>query len=95
MIDLDSQRVIEMTPAELGVIVLRDLVVGGDWSQWNYINEAQQGRYRAAKRQTRSRARSVGLQGKALSPTTRATGRAGVRSSLPLKAIAPRDKACR
>jgi hypothetical protein len=33
MIDLDSQRVIEMTPAELGVIVLRDLVVGGDWSQ--------------------------------------------------------------
>lgn len=94
MIDLDSQRVIEMTPAELGVIVLRDLVVGGDWSQWNYINEAQQGAS-AAKRHARSRARSVGLQGKALSPTTRATGRAGVRSSLPLKAIAPRDKAGR
>ena len=46
MIDIDPQRVIEMTPAELGSLVLRDLVGGGSWSQWNYINEAEQGRYR-------------------------------------------------
>jgi hypothetical protein len=46
MIDIDPRRVIEMTAAELGSVVLRDLVGGGSWSQWNYINEAQQGRYR-------------------------------------------------
>jgi hypothetical protein len=57
MIDLDLQRVIEMTPAELGVVVLRDLVAGGDWTQWNYINEAQ-GRI-AAKRQTRFKAGDI------------------------------------
>jgi hypothetical protein len=33
MIDLDPQRVIEMTPSDLGVVVIRDLVADENWSQ--------------------------------------------------------------
>jgi hypothetical protein len=48
VIDLPAERVVEMTPPELAAHVLRDLVATGEWSSWNYINEAQRGRYRGA-----------------------------------------------
>lgn len=47
MISLPPEQIVEMTPAELGPHVLRDLVATRAWSSWNYINEAQQdARYR-------------------------------------------------
>jgi hypothetical protein len=48
MIDLPIDRVVEMTPAELGQQVLGDLIATDAWSMWNYINEAQQGKYPGA-----------------------------------------------
>jgi hypothetical protein len=45
MINLPSERVIEMTPAELAQHVLTDLVATREFSAWNYINEAERGRY--------------------------------------------------
>lgn len=46
MITLPVEHVIELTPGELGLIVLGDLVSTRAWSEWNYVNEANQGEYR-------------------------------------------------
>jgi hypothetical protein len=46
MIDLPPEEVVGLSPGELAQHVLRDLISGGQWSAWNYVNEAQQGRYR-------------------------------------------------
>src|SRR4051794_33374922 len=48
MIELPPEQVVEMTPGELAQHVLRDLIATSEWSSWNYINEAQHGRYRGA-----------------------------------------------
>jgi hypothetical protein len=48
MIDLPPQQVVEFSVAELAQQVLPDLMATKEWSAWNYINEAQQGRYRGA-----------------------------------------------
>lgn len=65
MIDLPPELVLEMTPAELGQAVLRDLIATDAWSSWNYINEAQQGRYRGDPAQAISGALAW-LQGQGL-----------------------------
>jgi hypothetical protein len=46
MIGLPPEEVVGLSPGELAQHVLRDLISGGEWSAWNYVNEAQQGRYR-------------------------------------------------
>jgi hypothetical protein len=46
VINLPLERIIEMTPAELGRHVLSDLIATRAWSAWNYINEAEQGQFR-------------------------------------------------
>jgi hypothetical protein len=49
MIGLPPEEVVGLSPGELAQHVLRDLISGGEWSAWNYVNEAQQGRYRATR----------------------------------------------
>ena len=48
MLNLAPERIIEMTPGELGVHLLHDLISSEAWSERNYLNEAEQGRYRGA-----------------------------------------------
>jgi hypothetical protein len=43
MITLPPARVVELTPGELGLALLRDLAETNAWSEWNYLNEAHQG----------------------------------------------------
>lgn len=46
MLALPRERVTAMTPSELGVHLLHDLIASAAWSEWNYLNEAERGRYR-------------------------------------------------
>lgn len=48
MIDLPPDHVIDLPVDELAHYVLPDLIRTHTFSAWNYINEAQQGRYRGA-----------------------------------------------
>ena len=46
MIALPPEQIVQLTPGELGLIVLEDLIATSAWSEWNYVNEANQGQYR-------------------------------------------------
>jgi hypothetical protein len=46
VIAIPPERVLELTPGELGLIVLDDLIITGEWNEWNYLKEANKSDYR-------------------------------------------------
>jgi hypothetical protein len=54
MIRLPPQKVVELQPDELGLIVLADLIATSAWSEWNYLRREQ----RSVSRRSRNRRRS-------------------------------------
>ena len=82
-----------MTPGELGLNLLRDLIASGAWSEWNYLNEAERSRYRGAPAAAIAGAfgwlRGQGLIGN--DPRNGSSWRAFVVTSAGRRAAAERD----